>query len=131
MKKPLLCAALAAALWVPAAGASQAVADRPAAKADDTKTVIGCVTPGVTSGTFSFSEVASPATPSAASAAPASWTLKADSNIDLSKYVGKKVEITGSADRKGGASDTAASPASTAGPRFHVKSVKVLADTCS
>ena len=55
---------------------------------------------------------------------------------ERSKYVGKKVEVTGSSDHKGGASaDTSASStragASMTGPQFHVKSVRVIAENCS
>ena len=57
-------------------------------------------------------------------------------DLDLSKYVGKKVELTGSSDMKTGVSadkteSTTRSTSATTGPRFHVKSVRVLAGTCS
>ena len=140
MKNALLCAAFAAALWTPITAASQASPDSRAPKSDEPRTITGCVAAGTEARSFTITEA--PAVPSpnpSASSAPASlgtWSLKADSNVDLSKYVGKKVEITGSSDRKGGMSaDTSASTtrsdASTTGPRFHVKSVKVLAETCS
>ncbi len=65
-----------------------------------------------------------------------SWILIARSDIDLTKYVGKKVELTGTPDSKGGTSgynseSSTRSSKATEGPRFHVKSVKVLAETCS
>jgi hypothetical protein len=64
------------------------------------------------------------------------WTLQSKSDEDLSKYVGKRVEITGSQDNKGGSSagqtsSTTRSDASMSGPRFHVKSVRILSETCS
>jgi hypothetical protein len=141
MKTALLGAAFAAALWTPTA-ATQATPQSPSAGAQP-RTITGCVAPGADATTFTITESASaarsaPADPSGAksSAYPATWSLKADSNVDLSKYVGKKVEITGSSDHKGGASaDTSASStradASMTGPRFHVKSVKVIAENCS
>ena len=65
-----------------------------------------------------------------------SWTLVARSDIDLTKYVGKKVELKGTPDSKGGMSgynseSSTRSAKATDGPRFHVKSVRVLAETCS
>jgi len=141
MKNAMLCAAFAAALWTPITAASQAPEAR-APKSDEPRTITGCVAAGTDARTFTITESLNPASPTpnpSVATAPASlgtWSLKADSNIDLSKYVGKKVEITGSSDRKGGMSaDTSASTtrsdASTTGPRFHAKSVKVLAETCS
>jgi len=111
-------------------------------KASDSKRVTGCIVAG-TDGTFTFTQSATPNSPAAAgdasiAAAPSSspWTLMANTDVDLSKYAGKKVELTGSSDRKGGVSadkteSTTRSSNATTGPRFHVKSVKVLADTCS
>ena len=126
------------------APAASPTATHAAITPDGTKTVTGCVAAGADGRTFSFTESATPASPAAdrdATAAPASataipWTLMAQSDIDLAKYVGKKVELTGSSDMKGGvsadkSSSSAPSANATAGPRFHVKSVKVLADTCS
>lgn len=57
-------------------------------------------------------------------------------DIDLAKYVGKRIELTGSSDTTSGMSaeksDSATrSPKATNGPRFHVKAVRVLAETCS
>lgn len=108
-------------------------------KADETKTATGCVAVGVDGRTFTFTESATPAapsTPSTVAASPAPWSLSSRSDLDLSRYVGKKVEITGSMDNKTGVSaekseSTTRSPNATTGPRFHVKSVKVLAETCS
>jgi hypothetical protein len=110
-----------------------AVATQSADGQNEQKTAIGCVAAGADGRTFTFTEAAGAA---AASAAPASWTLMARSDVDLAKYVGKKVEVTGKPDAKGGASaypDSGASrsPSATTGPRFHVKSVRVLAETCS
>jgi hypothetical protein len=139
MMKQLLYTSFAAALWV-SPGFSQSPADRSNA-ADNPRTITGCVTPGTTSGTFSIAESPAAAAPTAqrgpaASAAGGSWTLKADTSVDLSKYVGKRVELTGSSDRRGGVSEdhtasTTRSPQAMAGPQFHVKSVKVLSETCS
>lgn len=143
MMKQLLYTSFAAALWVspgfsqsPAPGA----ADRSSA-ADNPRTVTGCVTPGTTSGTYSITQSPAAAAPTAdreraASTAGGSWTLKADANVDLSKYVGKRVELTGSSDRRGGVSEdrtasTTRSSEAKVGPQFHVKSVKVLSETCS
>jgi hypothetical protein len=108
------------------------------------KTAIGCVSAGVDGRTFTFTESATPTAPStdrdpsvAAPPIPAtSWILMARSDIDLTKYVGKKVELTGTPDSKGGTSgynseSSTRSSKATEGPRFHVKSVKVLAETCS
>ena len=113
-----------------------AVATQSADSQNEQKTAIGCVAAGADGRTFTFTEAAGAAAASAASPAPASWTLMARSDVDLTKYVGKKVEVTGKPDAKGGASaypDSGASrsPSATTGPRFHVKSVRVLAETCS
>ena len=111
----------------------------------DQRTITGCIAAGIDSRSFTFTQSATSATSpdrdssSARAATPAaqtSWTLMSSSEVDLSKYVGKKVELTGSPDNKGGMSDdrsssTSRSPNATTGPRFHVKSVRVLADTCS
>lgn len=110
-------------------------------KASDSKRITGCIVAG-TDGTFTFTESATPppatAGASSVTAAPStsSWMLMANTDVDLSKYAGKKVELTGSSDHKGGRSadkthSTTRSSNATTGPRFHVKSVKVLADTCS
>ncbi len=129
-----------AAQTAPAASPTAAYAS---AKADGSKTATGCVVAGADGKTFTFTESATPvstepaptvATAPAAAAMP--WTLMAHSDLDLAKYAGKKVEITGSTDMKTGmsadkAESTTRSPNATTGPRFHVKSVKVLADTCS
>ena len=137
MKNALLCAAFAAALFTPITAASQTPAPEGRAhKSDEARTVTGCIAAGTEARTFTFTEAVNPTPNPSATTSSGPWTLKADSNVDLSKYVGKKVELTGSSDRKGGVSaDTSASTtrsdASTTGPRFHVKSVKVLADTCS
>src|SRR5690606_30957731 len=61
------------------------------------------------------------------------WSLMASSgDVDLSKYVGQKVQITGRADTssQSGASSSTSSAAG-AHPRFHVQSVRVLSQTCS
>ena len=116
-----------------AAGAAQAAPSQ-----TEQKTATGCVGAGLDGRTFTFTESVTAAAPpaSAASPAPATWTLMARSDLDLTKYVGKKVEVIGTPDAKGGASaypDSGASrsPSATTGPRFHVKSVRVLAETCS
>jgi len=113
---------------------AQPAATQPADSQSEQKTAIGCVAAGADGRTFTFTEAAGAAA-SAATPAPASWTLMPRSDLDLTKYVGKKVEVTGKPDAKGGASaypDSGASrsPSATTGPRFHVKSVRVLAETC-
>ena len=151
MTKQIVYAALAAAACVSAPVSAQSVSptastatgQTPSVLAE-TRTVTGCVSAGTDAGTFTFAEAVTPTSPATdrdatvASAPPtvASWTLMARSDIDLSKYVGKKVELTGMTDSKGGVSaekteSTTKSANATAGPRFHVKSVKVLAETCS
>lgn len=142
--RQLVYAAFAAALMTAPLGAQspQSGAASPAADAQaGTRTVIGCVSAGTDGRSFNFMESAtapqsSDAAAAATAPAPLSWTLVAGGDVDLTKYVGKKVEITGSSDRKGGMSaerseSTTRSPSSLTGPRFHVKSVKVLAETCS
>jgi hypothetical protein len=108
------------------------------------RTVSGCVSAGLDGRTFTFTEAATPTSPAAdrdpsvaiAPPAPTTWTLVTRNDIDLTKYVGKKVELTGSSDMASGMSaekseSATRSPKATTGPRFHVKSVKVLAETCS
>ena len=119
-----------------------AVATQAAASQAEQKTATGCVAAGVDGRTFTFTESTTQAAPTAGapaaaagSPAPVAWTLIARSDLDLTKYVGKKVEVTGTPDAKGGASaypDSGASrsPSAITGPRFHVKSVRVLAETC-
>jgi hypothetical protein len=124
--------------------ATAAAAATAAATPSDQKTATGCVTAGADGRTFTFTESVTPTSPAtdrdpsvAAPAIPAtSWILVARSDIDLTKYVGKKIELTGTPDAKGGMSGNNSESATrssnaTAGPRFHVKSVKVLAETCS
>jgi len=124
----------------PAPAAAAVAATSPA----EPKTATGCVSAAVDGRTFTFTESVTPVSPSkdrdpsvAAPPIPAtSWTLVARSDIDLTKYVGKKVELTGTPDAKGGMSgynseSATRSPNATTGPRFHVKSVRVLAETCS
>jgi len=118
--------------------AQSGAATQPAASQIEQKTATGCVAAGADGRTFTFTESATAGAPaaSASSPAPSSWTLMARGDLDLTKYVGKKVELTGTPDAKGGASaypDSGASrsPNATTGPRFHVKSVRVLAETCS
>jgi hypothetical protein len=125
------------------APAASPTATSAAITSDGTKTVTGCVAAGVDARTFTFTESATTSSAAAdrapapaASATAIPWTLMAHSDIDLAKYVGKKVELTGSSDMKGGvsadkSSSSAPSANATTGPRFHVKSVKVLGDTCS
>ncbi len=150
MKSHVFAMIAAAALAAPAAAQSPQTPPSPqtpstsatAPASADSKTITGCVAPGA-GGTFTLSESAAaapkPTEPTAASGATSSagrWTLMSKSDVDLSKYVGKRVEITGSADNKGGASadqssSTTRSDASMSGPRFHVKSVRIVAETCS
>ena len=111
-------------------------------KATDSKRVTGCIVAG-TNGTFTFTESATATSPATAgdsantvASTTSSWALMANTDVDLSKYAGQRVELTGSSDHKGGMSadktqSTTRSANSTTGPRFHVKSVKVLAGTCS
>lgn len=119
-------------------------------KASDSKRVTGCIVAG-TDGTYTFTESASASSPatagdasstaasstaSTAASATSSWALMANTDVDLSKYAGQRVELTGSSDHKGGMSadktqSTTRSSNATTGPRFHVKSVKVLSGTCS
>ena len=149
MTKQIVYAALAAAAFVAAPLSAQSVSpsastpgQTPAAA--ETRTVTGCVGAGIDARTFTFTEAVTATSPAAdrdatvaTAPAPATpWTLVARSDIDLSKYAGKKVELTGMADSKGGASaekteSTTQSANATTGPRFHVKSVRVLAETCS
>ena len=124
--------------------ASAAAAATVAADPSDQKTAIGCVSAGADGRTFTFTESVTPTSPATdrdpAVAAPpipaTSWILVARSDIDLTKYVGKKVELTGAPDSKGGMSgynseSSSRSAKATDGPRFHVKSVRILAETCS
>ena len=109
----------------PASAAAAATAASPA----DAKTATGCVGGGsrrphvhlhrVRDADFAVHgprpAVAAPPIP------PTSWTLVARSDIDLTKYVGKKVELTGTPDAKGGMSgynseSATRSPNATDGP---------------
>ena len=91
---------------------TSATAAATAASPGESKTATGCVAAAVDGRTFTFTESVTPASPSAdrdpSVAAPpipaTSWTLVARSDIDLTKYVGKKVELTGTPDAKGGMS---------------------------
>ena len=151
MTRQIVYAALAAAAFVSAPVSAQSVSPSAAtatgqtpAVIAETQTVTGCVGVGIDARTFTFTEAVTATSPATArdatvASAPAPvvpWTLVARSDIDLSKYAGKKVELTGMADKKGGASaekteSTTQSANATTGPRFHVKSVRVLAETCS
>jgi hypothetical protein len=146
MMKQLLYTTFAAALWATpgVAQSAQSPSIRPSTGSDNPRTITGCVAPGTDTGTYTITESAPPTDPSterepAVAAEPASggtWTLKADTNVDLSRYVGKRVAITGSSDRRGGMSadpdsSTTRPSAATAGPQFHVKSVKIVAESCS
>lgn len=119
-------------------------------KSSDSKRVTGCIVAG-TDGNYTFTESASASSPATAGQASStaasstastnastnsSWALMANTDVDLSKYAGQRVELTGSSDHKGGMSadkmqSTTRSSNSMTGPRFHVKSVKVLSGTCS
>lgn len=123
---------------------ASAVAAPAAASPAEPKMATGCVGAGLDGRTFTFIESVSPTSPSTdrdptvatPPIPPTTWTLIARSDIDLTKYVGKKVELTGTPDAKGTTSaynsDSASrAPNATTGPRFHVKSVKVLSETCS
>jgi len=142
--------ALAAAMFapVPLTGQSpppaSATASAGPASPAEPRTVTGCVGAGLDGRTFTFTEAVTPTSPvtdrdptvSTAPPAPTTWTLVTRSDIDLTKYVGKKVELTGSSDMTSGMSaekseSATRSSKATTGPRFHVKSVKVLAETCS
>ena len=151
MTRQIVYAALAAAAFVTAPVSAQSVSPSAATATGqtpsilaETRTVTGCVGAGIDARTFTFTETVAPTSPAtdrdaAVASAPApipNWTLVARSDIDLSKYAGKKVELTGMGDNKGGTSaekteSTTQSPKATTGPRFHVKSVRVLAETCS
>ena len=148
MMKQLLYTSFAAALWLSPGIANsqdpspQGQATRPSTGADSPRTITGCVAPGTETGTYTLSSMGASSseptdrTSTAKSAASGRWTLRADSSVDLSEYVGKRVQVTGSADNRGGASadDSPSATRSTAastGPQFHVKSVKVLAESCS
>jgi len=123
---------------------ASAVPASTAASSPEPKTATGCVGAGIDGRTFTFTESVAPTSPSAdrdptvatAPIPPTAWVLIARSDIDLTKYVGKKVEITGTPDGKGGTSaynsdGATRSPNAATGPRFHVKSVRVLAEMCS
>lgn len=150
MKSHVLATIAAAALVAPLAAQAPQTPPNPqtptsaaATTTGDSKTITGCVAPSADGRGFTLSEssaaAAKPTDPTAASGAMAGagrWTLLAKSDVDLSKYAGKRVEITGSADNKGGASadrsqSETRSDASMTGQRFHVKSVRVIAETCS
>jgi len=154
MKRHIALAAFAALVLATPLGAQtpQPASTQPAtataaaavtANPSDQKTATGCVAAAADGRTFTFTESATPASPSAdrdpAVAAPAipttSWILVARSDLDLTKYIGKKVELTGTPDAKGGTSgynseSSTRSAKATDGPRFHVKSVRILAETC-
>ncbi|HEX7087004.1 MAG TPA: hypothetical protein VF198_11605 [Vicinamibacterales bacterium] len=112
---------------------------------EQTTTITGCVKAGTDGRSFtlepdkSASESATPGESSSAqrssgmSGDSKTWSLMASSgDVDLSKYVGQKVQITGRADSsaQSGASSSTSSAAG-AHPRFHVQSVRVLSQTCS
>ena len=133
-----------------------------------TKTITGCVTAGPTSGSYmltdsgsssstgsSTSSTSTPSTqtPSTTSPSSSSDTASSESgkkytlvpsggDVDLSKYVGQRVQITGKPADSGSGSSSASSPSSTSSPssssassssgtRFQVQSVRVLSQTCS
>jgi hypothetical protein len=101
-------------------------------------TVTGCVTTDADGKTFTVTGT-TPTDP--ASATPSTWTLQSEGDFELRELAGKKVEITGTIDSKGGTTakpsttdstaGTPAAAAATTGPRLHVRSVKPIADTCS
>ncbi len=68
------------------------------------------------------------------SGASKTWSLMASGgDVDLSKYVGQRVQITGRADQSSSQSGASSSTSAASGmhPRFHVQSVRVLSQTCS
>jgi hypothetical protein len=150
MARLIVYTALAAAMLAPAPLIAQspqpasATSTSAAASQAEPRTVSGCVGAGLDGRTFTFTGSVAPTSPvtdrdpsvSVAPPTPTTWTLVTRNDIDLTKYVGKKVELTGSSDMTSGMSaeksDSATrSPKATSGPRFHVKSVRVLAETCS
>jgi hypothetical protein len=113
----------------------------------ETTTITGCVRAGTDGRSFTLEagdskeqtgQTASPgqsAQPRSgmAGADQKNWSLVASSgDVDLSKYVGQRVQITGRAD-KSSAQQPQSGAASSASSmsRFHVQSVRVLSQTCS
>lgn len=111
---------------------------------EQTETITGCVKAGTDGRSFTLEaeESGSSASPQSGATSPGAssmtdagktWSLMASSSdVDLSQYANKRVQITGRADKssQSGASSSAASAAGTH-PRFHVQSVRVLSDSCS
>jgi hypothetical protein len=138
MRNPVLFLSAMLLAGVPAASAQseQAPVQTADAKEAKTVTVTGCVTADADGKTFTVTGT-TPTDP--ASAAPSTWTLQSEGDLELRPFAGKKVEITGTIDSTSGTTakastdSTAGAPAAaaTSGPRLHVRSVKPIADTCS
>jgi hypothetical protein len=105
------------------------------------QTVTGCLTPSADGKSFTLTEISAPGAASTSASAPKTWTVVSSGDVDLTKYVNHKVEITG--ESKAGMSDpsssstsssgssSASSAAATSGPKLQVKSVKDISNTCS
>lgn len=112
----------------------------------ESTTITGCVRAGTDGRSFTLetddskSETGQTASPGQATqprsgmagAEHKNWSLMAASgDVDLSKYVGQRVQITGRADKSSAQQQSGAATSASAMPRFHVQSVRVLSQTCS
>lgn len=135
--------AISMAVSTAAAGLSQdgiPYLQRPTAGSAPSITLTGCVARGTTSGSYTLAEEkkAEATTPDVAT--PAALVTLAGTDVDMSKHVGHKVEITGAyanADVVAGTTgtDRPAAPATTEGGKkaaktFTVQSLKMVAGSC-
>ena len=122
----------------PAETPSTSPSTYPSAQSSSTpQTVTGCLTPSADGKSFTLTEISATGSAASSASAPKTWTVVSSGDVDLTKYVNHKVEITG--ESKAGMSDSssssssssASSAAATSGPKLQVKSVKDISNTCS
>jgi hypothetical protein len=121
----------------PSTGAPPGAGATERERARQTETISGCVQQGASAKAFVLASAPGSA-PAAgagggASAHPpqhATWELLPDSKTDLSKLVGKRVEVTGMAVIGPTGAEPSRAPGNAGVTRFTVKTIKPIAGSC-
>jgi hypothetical protein len=117
----------------PSTGAPPGAGATERERARQTETISGCVQQGASAKAFVLASA--PASAPAAGAGVAAtqhttWELLPDSKTDLSKMVGKRVEVTGMAVIGPTGTESSRAPGNAGVTRFMVKTIKPTAGSC-
>jgi hypothetical protein len=120
----------------PSTGAPPGAGATERERARQTETISGCVQQGATAKAFVLapSPVSAPAAGAGAAGAHerqhTTWELLPDSKTDLSKMVGKRVEVTGMAVIGPTGTEPSRAPGNAGVTRFMVKTIRPTAGSC-